>query len=105
MFKFWKKRNEEKVGGYIAYFGLQDWWLNTFSPQERKYIDSRFQPLEGIPHMLTQGRRSTSKPPAQFLSELSAWFRRKEDTSIAERIHAKVVELDKVQDEISASRN
>ena len=35
------------------------------------------------------------KTPAQFLNEFSAWFRRKEDTSIAERIHAKVVELGK----------
>jgi len=91
---------QEQVGGYIAAYNLQDWWLNTFSPEERKYINSRYQPMGAPEHTLTQGKRSPGwkspteqMPAAEFLNGLSTWFRKKEDSSIFERIHAKVVEL------------
>jgi len=99
MVKFWGKK-EEEVGGEIAAYNLQDWWLNTFTPEERKYIDSRYQPMGAREHTLTQGNRSPGwKSPTEqvqateFLHGLSTWFRKKADASIAQRIRAKIVEL------------
>jgi hypothetical protein len=91
--KFWRKWGKRRVEGFIAHYGLQDWWFTTFSEKERKYIDERYQPMSLPPHTLTQGKRTLSKPVTQFLNELSTWFRRSQDASIAERIHRKVDEL------------
>jgi len=88
--KFWGKK---KVEGFVAHYGLQDWWFATFSEKERKYVDERYQPMGLPPHTLTQGKWTSSKPVTQFLNELSTWFRRSEDASIAELIHRKVDEL------------
>jgi hypothetical protein len=88
--KLWGRK---KVEGLIAHYGLQEWWFATFTEEECKYIDDRYQPM-GLPsHTLTQGVRTSSKPATQFLTELSTWFRASKDTSIAERIHKKVDEL------------
>lgn len=85
--------DKKKVEGFIAHYGLQEWWFATFSDEERKYVDSCYQPM-GLPsHTLTIGSRTSSKPTTQFLNELSTWFRTRKDASIAERIHKKVVEL------------
>jgi len=86
-------RGRNNIEGFIAHYGLADWWLTTFTKAERKYIDSRYQP-SGLPvRALTQGKWSSSKPASQFLNELSTWFRSKGDASIAERIHKKVADL------------
>ncbi|MCG2739400.1 MAG: hypothetical protein L6300_04085, partial [Syntrophaceae bacterium] len=70
-------------------------WLSTFTDDEQAYIDTRFM---GMPHhSLTQGEWETSKPASQFLNELATWFRGSKDSSIAERIHAKVNDLGKEQ--------
>ena len=98
--KFWGKA---KVEGLIAHHGLADWWLTTFTKGEREYIDSTYQP-GGIAHVLTQGRRQdefydptardlSPRPTPEFLHILQTWFRGKQDASIVERIHRKVVEL------------
>ena len=88
--KLWGKT---KVEGFIAFYGLTDWWLTTFTDAERRYMDERYQPL-GLPyHTLTQGKRSSSKSSSEFLNELSTWFKGKKDVSIAERIHEKVDKL------------
>jgi hypothetical protein len=36
MFNFLK--SEKLVKGYIGYYNLTEWWLNTFSNKERDYI-------------------------------------------------------------------
>ncbi len=82
-----------KVDGLIAHYGLEDWWLTTFTKAEREYIDNRYQPLGFPPHELTQGKRSLPFPTSEFLNGLETWFNRKNDASIAEKIHRKVVEL------------
>jgi sulfur relay (sulfurtransferase) DsrC/TusE family protein len=40
---FWDRlRGKPNVGGYIAFYGLVDWWLSEFSEEERRYIDERY---------------------------------------------------------------
>ena len=86
-----------EVKGFIAFFHLKDWWQSTFTGDEQAYIDTRYQVM-GMPHYsLTQGEWNTSKPASQFLNELATWFRSSKDSSIAERIHAKVNDLGKEQ--------
>jgi hypothetical protein len=101
------------IEGPIGYFGLQDWWLTTFSEQERVYIIRTFQPLgisvrmsaqpldgriettqPAIEDHLTRGKISrTSQTPISLLSSLAGWFQSASDRSIADRILDKASEL------------
>ncbi len=36
---------EPAVDGLIAYYGLTDWWLTSFTAQERDYIEARYDPM------------------------------------------------------------
>jgi hypothetical protein len=81
-----------KVEGLIAFYRLEEWWFSSFSDDERVYIDSRYQSL----HSLTQGTVLERQQPApEFLNGLNTWFRSNKDSTIAERIHRKLVELGK----------
>jgi hypothetical protein len=92
-----------KVEGKIAYYGLVDWWLSTFSESEREYIDNRFQPMNQPLHTLTQGKYlaigdgETADDVGMFLNGLATWFRSKDDVSILERIHDKIDDLARTQ--------
>ena len=80
--------------GLIKYFGLTDWWLTTFTEEERKKIVSTFQPLGAFPDSLIAGDIThASGTPAGLLSALAGWFRKREDKSIAFRIIEKAEEL------------
>jgi len=80
--------------GLIKYFGLTDWWLRTFTEEERKRIVSTFQPLGASPDSLVVGDiTQASGTPAGLLSALAGWFRKREDKSIAFRIIEKAEEL------------
>lgn len=84
------------VQGLIAFYSLQEWWLSTFTPEEREYIDKSYQPMGAPSHTLTQGTEKNREQPApEFLNGLNTWFRSSEDTSIRERIHNKLIELAK----------
>lgn len=83
-----------KCEGYIAYYGLEDWWFATFSQEERAYIESRYNPMGASPNSLTQGNiLEISVPVTTFLNGLNTWFRNSKDASIAERIHQKIILL------------
>lgn len=87
---------QSKVEGLIAFYKLQEWWFSSFTHDEREYIDSRYQPMEAPPHTLTQGKILQREQPApEFLNSLNTWFRSKNDSAIAERIHQKLIELAK----------
>lgn len=87
---------QEMVEGLIAFYELQEWWFSSFTFDEREYIDNRYQPMGAPPHTLTQGRILKHKQPApEFLNGLNTWFRSKNDSAIAERIHQKLIELAK----------
>lgn len=74
--KLWGKR--EKVGGFIAYYNLTEWWLTNFTEEERKYIDEQYghEQLGAPKHQLTQGNiEFSSLPVDKFLNSLASWFR------------------------------
>ncbi len=74
-----------KIGGLIAFYKLQEWWLSSFTFDEREYIDSCYQTTGGSPHALTQGTILERQQPApEFLNGLNTWFRSDKDSSIAE---------------------
>ena len=85
---------QETVEGLIAFYNLQEWWFSSFTLHEREYIDSRYQPMGALPHTLTQGKILERKQHApEFLNGLNTWFRSKNDSTIAERIHQKLINL------------
>lgn len=87
-------RNKNKIGGYIAYYHLEDWWLASFTEEERILIDKRYQPIGAGAHSLTRGRITFSSGKLDtFLNSLETWFRSEQDGSIAKRIRAKIEEV------------
>lgn len=91
---FFKRLLRPKIEGELGYFGLGDWWLDTFTDKERAYIEHVFQPLSmgGGTRPLTQGKiDSTTQRAASLLSGLAGWFTKGDDLSIAVRM------LDKAQ--------
>lgn len=92
----WGKKSEVK--GELGYFGLGDWWLSTFTEEERKYIEQTYKPMSmggDNNKPLTEGNiLSTSQTAAGLLSGLVGWFKKSpEDLSIARRILAKAEEV------------
>jgi hypothetical protein len=91
--------------GIIAYYGLQRWWLSTFTAEEQRYINSNYQPLtmevgdqqaEGNSSGLTTGSLSwCSQSVVSLLTILSAWFNNKNDRGLAQRILEKAYSLAK----------
>lgn len=92
-------KGKQKIEGLILYYGLVDWWLSSFSEDERSYIDDRFKPMNMGPHTLTRGEFlkpiGETTDPASFLNSLATWFRAKSDSSIFNRIHKKIDDLGK----------
>lgn len=86
---------KKRVGGLIAYFSLEDWWLSTFTEDERQHIAATFQPLGASSvDSLTSGEIAHSSQSAlAFLSNLAGWFSKESDRSIARRILAKAEQL------------
>lgn len=92
----------EKMEGLIRYFNLVDWWLFTFTREERNYIEATYKPLglrvsfahEEEAGPLTDGlMTSTSQTAAGLLWGLASWFSKGADSDIARRILEKAEEL------------
>ncbi|CAH0997972.1 hypothetical protein EMA8858_04107 [Emticicia aquatica] len=82
------------IKGDIGYFGLSEWWLNSFSESERKYIVSTYNPLSIGTESLTEGHYDyTSRSIISFLVGLSGWFNKIEDIQIALKIFEKIDSL------------
>ena len=66
-----------RVDGILGYLGLGSWWMETFTTDERDYIESVFQPL-GSPRIAGRSRPVTSQQrrrhPPNFLARSSAGF-------------------------------
>jgi hypothetical protein len=70
--------------------------FQSFTIDEREYIDSCYHPMGAPPHTLTQGTiLERGRPAPEFLNGLNTWFRSSKDSGIAERIHQKLMELGK----------
>src|SRR5680860_1917116 len=70
------KNDGSRVQGSFGYFDLGDWWLDTFTPEERRYIEEKHKPVGGSGgNSLTQGTIGrTSQTAAGLLVGLSSWF-------------------------------
>lgn len=87
-------KNNKKIKGEIGYYGLEDWWLSAFSSKDRKYIETKFQPLGSSGGSLTSKDITySSQTAASFLSCLAGWFSKKEERYIAYIILDKAEEL------------
>lgn len=104
IFDRFAKKDNQKIEGYIGYYGLADWWLSEFTEEERQYIVDRFRPMGtgSGGSSLIKGKIASLEdtfgehPVTLFLSGLAGWFRSKADSHIAERINKKMRELGKV---------
>lgn len=85
------KKPRERIRGAIGYFGLDEWWLATFTEAEREYIESIYHPFgDPNPRPLTEGGiLSTTQTAAGLLNGLATWFKRGNDRHIAHRLLAK----------------
>lgn len=99
-----RSNRTEKIEGLIGFFNLTDWWLATFSKEERDHIEAAFKPLgvsfgdSGQNRPLTMGViSSTSETAAGLLSGLATWFTKEEDREIVRRILAKAAGLASAQ--------
>ena len=85
---------QKRVEGSIGYFGLEDWWLTSFSEDERRHIIRTFQPLGSSGDSLTSGAINyTSETAVGLLQALAGWFTKDEDRPIAHKILEKAAEL------------
>ena len=90
---------KQKVAGLIKYYGLSDWWLTSFTDQERKLIIRTYQPLGSDGNSLTKGEYlGTAPPPLSFLSNLASLFKKPETYQIAKRL------LDKAEEYVSETK-
>src|SRR6516165_10505990 len=82
-----KQMFQKRPSGLIRFYGLTDWWLNTFSAAERKIISSTFQPLDYSKSILTNGEiGSLSGSAVSLLSNLARWFMKEQTRTIAYRM-------------------
>lgn len=87
---------QKKIRGRIGYFGLENWWLSTFSETERELIVTTFKPLSygGDEDNLISGNISKTDDTAiNLLSNLSGWFKKEADRTIGYRLIKKAEEL------------
>lgn len=92
-------KGKPEIKGHLGYFELGDWWLVTFSKEDREYIDKNYEPLTiGISadtnsKPLTQGSSDISSSASDFLMGLASFFSKPENYHIGLRIIDKAVEL------------
>lgn len=102
LFRFLGKSSQDRrVGGAIAYHGLTDWWLTSFTPEEREYITDRYKPFgDPRPRPLTEGlvrevRHADGSPSdaTDLLTSLAGWFNNPRDRHLAKQmlLHAEAL--------------
>lgn len=85
-------KKDKKIGGDIGFYGLADWWLTTFTEEERRYMEGVYQPIGagaegGGSSTLTAGHIiSTSQSICGFLWAFATWFNKPSDRYLAVRI-------------------
>lgn len=85
-------KKDKKIGGDIGFYGLADWWLATFTEDERGYMEGVYQPMGasiggGRSATLTSGHiLSTTQTASGFLGTFAGWFNKPNDRHLAYRI-------------------
>lgn len=95
-----KDRLKSKTGGYIGYFGLDNWWLSEFSDDGRKLMENLYHPMGKDPNekSLTEGVITyTSLTASNFLNGLSSWFTGPEHRDLARKILKKAEEINRTE--------
>ncbi len=87
--KIFKSNNDPE--GYIGYFNLKDWWLNTFTEEERNHMVAIFQPMGASRDTLIKGKFEmlSNSSPLSFLTSLTGWFDNPRDRNLAHKIISK----------------
>lgn len=76
-----------EIGGEIAYFGLEKWWMNELTQEEREIILSVYQPFGLSKDSLIKGKITYSSQTATgFLTGLLSWFKKPEYQNISAKI-------------------
>ena len=88
--------------GYIGYFNLKDWWLNTFTEEEKNHIVDIFQPMGAPKDILTKEKFETlsNDSPLSFFTSLTGWFDNSRDRNIAYKIISKAEEFIEMEKDI-----
>lgn len=81
--------------GYIGYYNLKDWWMNTFTEEERNHLVDIFQPMGASKDMLVKGKFEmlSNNSPLSFLTNLTSWFDNPRDRNLAHKIISKAEEF------------
>lgn len=76
-----------EIGGEIAYFGLENWWINELTQEEREIIFSIYQPFGLSKDSLIKGKITySSQTTTGFLTGLLSWFKKPEYQHISTKI-------------------
>ena len=88
--------------GYIGYFNLKDWWLNTFTKKERNHMVDVFQPMGASKDILIKGKFEmlSNRSPLSFLTNLTGWFDNPRDRNLAHKIILKAEEFVGIENDI-----
>lgn len=91
----WPFKKRAKYGGEIYRHGLDEWWDEVFTPQERARISEIYQPLGGGLNSLDAGN-STRQPElstSSFLANLATWLNKPGTGDLALRVAQKAKSL------------
>ena len=88
--------------GYIGYFNLKDWWLGTFTEEERNHMLDIFRPMGASEDILVKGKFVTlgNDSVLSFLTSLTGWFDNPRDRNLAHKIITKAEEYVSVEKNI-----
>lgn len=83
------------MAGYISYFKLDEWFTETFSLDEQKYMDEKYSVggMGDTPLFFGKNATAYNASAAYFLADLIQWFNTKELYSIGLRLAKKAEEL------------
>lgn len=85
------RANGPEVRGVIGYYHLGEWWVTTFTEEERGYIEEKYGKQD---HPLTQGHiTQRNQTPVVFLVMLSTWLTATGDRHLATRMLVKADSL------------
>lgn len=83
-----------KIGGEIAYYSLEEWWLSEFTDAERNQIQVQYQPMGSSENDLTEGEiLVSSRSAASFLGGMASWFKKDDVRYLAKLIIQKAESL------------
>jgi hypothetical protein len=69
------------TSGQIHFFGLDQWWETTFTPEERHFIRSKYgESVDCGDDFLSP------RSPLEFLGNLASWFKKDEERAMAYRM-------------------